>query len=75
MHVVGEVHKSVGGISQSVKINLFFATTVVFPSKKQNNVFAKLQENIYRTTVGDVKGYYVDGRSGVQCLLAAPLWY
>ena len=57
VYVVGEVHKWVGGISQSVKINLFFATTIVFPSKKQNSIFAKLQENIYRTSIGDVKGY------------------
>ena len=62
VHVVGEVHKSVSGISQNVKINLFFATTVAFPIKKQNNIFAKLQENIYRTSIGDVKGYYWDGQ-------------
>lgn len=62
MHVVGQVHKSVGSISQSVKINLFFVFTVVFPSKKQNYIFAKLQENIYRTSIRDVKVYYWDGQ-------------
>ena len=59
-HVVGEDHKSVGGISQSVKIHLFFVTTVIFLSKKQNYKYAELEENIYHTSASDITGYYWD---------------
>ena len=64
VHVVGEIHKSEGGILQNVKMNLFFVTTVVFPSKNKIIYLLSKEKGIYRTSVSDVTCYFWDGQGG-----------